>query len=54
MCIQETADLLKEFWTWATQSDEADEIARDLGYAPLGESLKAQVADALERINEDG
>lgn len=50
----DVADMLKDFWLWATQSEEADEIALELHYAPLGQSLKERVADALERINEQG
>lgn len=49
-----TAAILKDFWIWATQTQEADELALQLGYAPLGASLKARVLDALERVNEDG
>lgn len=46
-----TAELLREFWTWATQTPAADELATGLGYAPLGEGLKPRVLDAIERIN---
>ena len=41
---------LLDFWTWATQSTEADTIARELGYAPLGEAVKEMVLTALMRI----
>lgn len=47
----DVADLLIDFWSWATQSDEADEAARRLGFAPLGESLKQRVLAAIQRIN---
>jgi phosphate transport system substrate-binding protein len=46
-----TAAILKDYWTWATQSDEATQLAEDLGYAPLGEGLRPRVADAIDRIN---
>jgi phosphate transport system substrate-binding protein len=46
----ETAELLKHFWNWAL-SDEADELALELQYAPLGDGLKDRVRDAIERIN---
>jgi phosphate transport system substrate-binding protein len=45
--------MLKDFWLWATQTQEADQIALELGYAPLGASLKERVAATLERINEE-
>ena len=44
-----TADLLVDYWTWATQSDQATELATELGYAPLGEGLRARVLEAIER-----
>jgi phosphate transport system substrate-binding protein len=46
----ETAELLKHFWTWAL-TDEADELALELQYAPLGDGLKDRVRDAIDRIN---
>jgi phosphate transport system substrate-binding protein len=49
-----TAEILRDFWTWATQSDQADEQAASLGYAPLGASLKERVAQAIDRINSQG
>jgi phosphate transport system substrate-binding protein len=51
---ESTEAMLKDFWIWATQSQEADQIALELGYAPLGASLKARVLATLERINEEG
>jgi phosphate transport system substrate-binding protein len=47
----ETAAILKDYWTWATQSQEAVDLAMELGYAPLGESLRERVAEAIDRIN---
>jgi phosphate transport system substrate-binding protein len=49
---QATADLLKDFWTWAVE--EGDDFALELGYAPVDESLKSAVVDAINRINEQG
>ena len=43
-----TADLLIDYWTWATQSETAIELAMDLGYAPLGENLRPRVQAAIE------
>ncbi|MFN3708788.1 phosphate ABC transporter substrate-binding protein PstS [Microcella sp.] len=48
---QNTADMLIDYWTWATQSEEANQLAADLGYAVLGDSLKPRVLEAIERIN---
>jgi phosphate transport system substrate-binding protein len=48
-----TAALLKDFWTWTTQTAEGDELALRLAYAPLGETMKDRVLQALERINEE-
>jgi phosphate transport system substrate-binding protein len=44
-----TRDMLVDYWTWATQTDQAIELARDLGYAPLGEGLRARVLEAIQR-----
>lgn len=48
-----TAELLKDFWTWTTQTAEGDELALRLAYAPLGETMKQRVLEALERIKEE-
>jgi phosphate transport system substrate-binding protein len=42
-----TAELLKHYWTWAVSSPEAIEAALQLGYAPLGEGLRARVVEAI-------
>lgn len=47
----DTAAMLKDYWTWATQSDEAIALAQELGYAPLGAGLRTRVAEAIDRIN---
>jgi phosphate transport system substrate-binding protein len=49
----ETAELLKDFWSWAI-SEDGDQLALDLGYAPLGPSLKDDVQAAIDRINVEG
>ncbi len=46
-----TADILIDYWTWATQSDTAIQLASDLGYAPLGEGLRPRVLEAIELTN---
>ena len=46
---EETEALLKDFWTWAVE--DGDELALELGYAPLAEDLKPDVLAAIERIN---
>jgi phosphate transport system substrate-binding protein len=45
----DTADLLKDFWTWAIE--EGDDLALELGYAPLDASVKPDAIAAIERIN---
>ncbi len=44
-----TAELLKDYWTWAVSSEEAIEAALALGYAPLGEGLRVRVVAAINR-----
>jgi phosphate transport system substrate-binding protein len=44
-----TAELLKDFWTWAVE--DGNDYALDLGYAPLSDGLEPQVLEAIERIN---
>ncbi len=44
-----TADLLKDFWSWAVE--EGDDLALELGYAPLDDSVKPDALAAIERIN---
>jgi phosphate transport system substrate-binding protein len=48
-----TADMLVDYWTWATQTDQATELARELGYAPLGSGLRARVLDAIQRTGSE-
>jgi phosphate transport system substrate-binding protein len=44
-----TAELLRDYWTWAVSSAEAIDAAFELGYAPLGEGLRARVIEAIAR-----
>ncbi|AEF39654.1 phosphate ABC transporter substrate-binding protein PstS [Hoyosella subflava] len=46
-----TAEMLKAYWNWVLTSDEADELALELGYAPMGAELKERVQAQVERIN---
>ncbi|MBB0244124.1 phosphate ABC transporter substrate-binding protein PstS [Streptomyces alkaliphilus] len=48
---ENTADIIKGFWTWAMESDRADELAEELGYAPLGAELKERVLVEIEKTN---
>jgi phosphate transport system substrate-binding protein len=47
----EVADLLMDFWTWAVTDTNAHELARDLGYAPMGPALRERVAEEIQRVN---
>jgi phosphate transport system substrate-binding protein len=49
----DTAALLKDFWTWAI-SDEGAAIAEELNYAPIGEGLRPRIQEAIDRINIEG
>jgi phosphate transport system substrate-binding protein len=49
---QDTADLLKDFWTWAVE--EGDDFALELGYAPVDDAVKPDVVEAINRINQQG
>ena len=46
-----TAAMLIDYWTWATQSDQATELAENLGYPVLGPGLRPRVLEAINRIN---
>jgi phosphate transport system substrate-binding protein len=43
-----TAELLRDFWTWAVSDQVAIDLAMELGYAPLGEGLRPRVLEAIE------
>jgi phosphate transport system substrate-binding protein len=47
----ETAALLRDFWTWALIDETADGWAAELGYAPMGRELKARVIAEIERVD---
>lgn len=44
-----TAELLRHYWTWAVSSGEATNAALELGYAPLGEGLRARVLEVIAK-----
>jgi phosphate transport system substrate-binding protein len=44
-----TAELLRDYWTWAVSDPVAIDLATELGYAPLGEGLRPRVLEAIER-----
>lgn len=47
----ETAAVLRDFWTWVLTDVEADRLAAELGYAPMGRELKRRVIEEIARIN---
>jgi phosphate transport system substrate-binding protein len=49
----DTTEMLQSYWNWATQSEEAMDLAMELGYVPLSDGLQDQVQDAIERINSE-
>lgn len=48
-----TADALIDFWTWALTDESAQEVAGDLGYAPLGPELTERVIAELGKTNAE-
>jgi phosphate transport system substrate-binding protein len=46
------AELLKDYLTWALQ--EGDEVAAELGYAPLSDDTEALSLENVEQINSEG
>jgi phosphate transport system substrate-binding protein len=50
---EETAALMRDFWTWAI-SDDGAALAEELGYAPIGEGLRPRIQAAIDRINIEG
>ena len=48
-----TADALIDFWAWALTDESAQEVAGDLGYAPLGPELTERVIAELEKTNSE-
>lgn len=45
-----TAELLRDYWTWAVSDQTALDATTELGYAPLGEGLRGRVLEAIQRI----
>lgn len=48
----ETATALQDYLTWALE--EGDDIAAELGYAPLSDAVQERSLEKIQRINEDG
>ncbi|SFC23065.1 phosphate ABC transporter substrate-binding protein PstS [Streptomyces aidingensis] len=48
---RETGTLLRDFWRWAVTADQADSLALELGYAPMGPTLKERVLHQIDLIN---
>lgn len=44
-----TAELIKDYWTWAISDQTAVDLALELGYAPLGAGLRDRVLESIER-----
>ncbi|QBI21158.1 phosphate ABC transporter substrate-binding protein PstS [Egibacter rhizosphaerae] len=42
---------LRDFMTWVIESDEAEELARDLRYGPITGDFEDRVLEEVERIN---
>ncbi|MDT0305438.1 phosphate ABC transporter substrate-binding protein PstS [Streptomyces sp. DSM 44917] len=51
---EDTAALLRDFWTWTLSDATADQSAAALGYAPMGRALKTRVIEEITRINASG
>ncbi|MBB4932618.1 phosphate ABC transporter phosphate-binding protein [Lipingzhangella halophila] len=50
----DTAAALRDFWTWATQTDAAAELAEGRGYSPLAPTLHEGILERIDRINIGG
>lgn len=50
---QANADAIIDFWTWALTDEGAQELAGELGYAPLGPGLTDRVIAELEKTNSE-
>ena len=50
---QESADAIIDFWTWALTDESAQDLAGELGYAPLGDELTERVIAELEKTNSE-
>lgn len=48
----DTAEIMKDFWTWVLTDESADDLAEDLHYAPMSRNLKERVIKEIQRINE--
>ncbi|GAA1447588.1 phosphate ABC transporter substrate-binding protein PstS [Nocardiopsis tropica] len=50
---QANADAIIDFWTWALTDQGAQDLAGELGYAPLNEELTERVITELEKTNSE-
>ncbi|MBR8740905.1 phosphate ABC transporter substrate-binding protein PstS [Nocardiopsis sp. MG754419] len=50
---QGAADAIIDFWTWALTDEAAQDVAGELGYAPLGDELTDRVIAELEKTNSE-
>ncbi|MGW5874986.1 phosphate ABC transporter substrate-binding protein PstS [Nocardiopsis terrae] len=50
---QASADAIIDFWTWALTDEGAQDLAGELGYAPLGPNLTDRVIAELEKTNSE-
>lgn len=50
---QANADAIIDFWTWALTDEGAQELAGELGYAPLNAELTDRVIAELEKTNAE-
>ncbi|WP_017590656.1 phosphate ABC transporter substrate-binding protein PstS [Nocardiopsis ganjiahuensis] len=50
---QANADAIIDFWTWALTDEGAQDLAGELGYAPLGPDLTDRVIAELEKTNSE-
>jgi phosphate transport system substrate-binding protein len=49
----EVADILRSFWNWTVTDTDADELARELNYAPMGRELRERVTREIEKIGSE-
>jgi phosphate transport system substrate-binding protein len=45
-----TAEILRDFWIWVLEDETADELAVELGYAPMGRDLAQRVIRKVELV----
>lgn len=47
----DTARIVKDFWTWAVTDENAADLAVALGYAPMGRALQNRVVEEIQRVD---